>query len=128
MRIFRILLASGEPEFVREDDLEAVLCGECHGALRKESHQESDYSRRESFLLRCQKCGGSYGATLLTDEEARQLFAAFTTAPMKWLDLPYHCEQLGFHSPQAIFDILCEHSRKDCAQNAMEQSKHDIKL
>jgi len=74
MRIFRIFSVSGEPEFVRECDLETVLCGSCHGALRKESRQESDYSRRESFLLRCQKCGGSYGATSLTDEEARQFF------------------------------------------------------
>lgn len=74
MRIFRIFSASGEPEFVRGCDLEAVLCGACHGALRKESRQESDYSCRESFLLRCQKCGGSYGATSLTDKEARQFF------------------------------------------------------
>lgn len=74
MRIFRIFSASGEPEFVRECDLEAVLCGSCHGALRKEAREESDYSRRESFLLRCQKCGGSYGATSLTDEESRHLF------------------------------------------------------
>jgi hypothetical protein len=74
MKLFRIISASGEPEFVRECDLEAVLCGFCRGALRKESRQESDYSCRESFLLRCQKCGGSYGATSLTDEEARQFF------------------------------------------------------
>jgi hypothetical protein len=74
MRIFKIFSASGEPGFVRECDLEAVLCGACHGALRKEAREESDYSRRESFLLRCQKCGGSYGATSLTDEEARPFF------------------------------------------------------
>jgi uncharacterized protein with PIN domain len=74
VRIFRIFSASGEPEFVREHDLEAVLCGACHGALRKEKREESEYSRRESFLLRCQKCGGSYAATSLTDEEARRFF------------------------------------------------------
>lgn len=73
MRIFRIFSVESDRDFVRECDLEYVLCGACHGALRKESREESEYYCRESFLLRCQKCGGSYTATSLTNKEVSQL-------------------------------------------------------
>ena len=77
-RIFRIFPSTNPPSLVKEEDLERVLCGgdygRCCGDLVIEARQETDFGRRESFLLICQKCGGQYSATSLLEGETKGIF------------------------------------------------------
>jgi methionyl-tRNA synthetase len=70
MTIFRVFSTGHKSEYVLEDDLESVLCGSCHGELKKKQvDSEFDYLPLKKYILQCQSCGGKYRAIELSKEE-----------------------------------------------------------
>lgn len=62
--VYQIIGKGGlvDSKWVKEENLEAVLCGACHGALKIAHTEISEYRNKRSHLLECQGCGGKYSA------------------------------------------------------------------